>query len=132
MHILEYLKDNGFGTAIDEDLWFENMPLDKFGLLIVSTGGIKQRGRRTSSQTFDIYSRSAISNVDGYKVLEDITQLLGASYGNVCTLPDVPQYSDRTYSRVVFDPITTVENLGENANGRVLYRIGAQVIFNKE
>lgn len=133
IHILQFLIDNLDGlNAIDTDCWFENMPLDKYGLLIVSTSGIKSRGVRTASQNFDLYYRHDKSNVVAVKMLEDIVQLLSASYGNACTLPAVPKYSDRTYSRVVFDSITTIENLGENSNGRVLFRIGARVIFNKE
>lgn len=131
MHILQFLSDNGFGT-IDQNLWFENMPLDKYGLLIVSTGGIKARGRRTETRSFDIYCRDQLSNVEAMEKLENVIQLLAASYGSTCTLPSVPGYSDRTYSRVVFDDISDIQNLGENQNGRVLYRIGANITFNKE
>lgn len=113
-------------------MWFENMALDQYGILIVSTSGPKARGRRTAVQGFDLYCRSASSNVDAVKTLEDVMQLLAASYGNACTLPPVDKYSDRTYTGVVFDNITTIENLGENQNGRVLFRIGATVKFNKE
>ena len=129
LHILQYLADNGFGT-IDTSLFFEKLPLGKKGIAIFSRGGEQAYGRSTATQSFDLYSRGT-TDVTGMQALEDIRTFLADSYGEVCTLPEVPPYSTIEYEKVRFVTIDNIENLGLDENDRVVYRLGAQVIYQK-
>ena len=129
LHILQYLHENGFGT-IDEDLFFEKLPLGKSGVAIFSRGGGQSSGRASASQTFDLYSRGS-SDMTGMDKLEKIRQLFAQSYGELCELPIVPDVSNRVYKNCRFVPIDNIENLGLDDEDRVIYRLGAQIIYQK-
>ena len=130
LHILEWLKQNGVGTEIDKDLFFEKLPIDKTGIAIFSLGGSQAFGRNSIVQQFDLYSRG-VDDVAGYVTLETIRELLADSYGKVCELPTVPEYTQNVYSNVRFMAIDNVENIGVDENERVVYRMSSQVIYNK-
>ena len=74
LHIAKLLEGEGFGI-IDQDLFWEEMPLDsngnaRDGIRIVTRGSeLSRNGTRT--QDFDIYSRSS-NKVTGSKKLENI------------------------------------------------------------
>jgi hypothetical protein len=130
LHLLQLLKDNGFGTAIDEDLFFEKLPLGKNGIAIFSRGGESAYGRRTSAQRFDLYSRGD-SDLSGYNNLENIKTFFQDSYAELCTLPSVPSMSNRQYQKARITVIDNVENVGLDENDRVIYRLGATIIYQK-
>ena len=130
LHILQYLKESGFGTNIDSDLFFEVLPLGKNGIAIYSRGGLQERGRATVQQNFDLYIRGN-SNTIGADKAEKVRTFLAASYGSVCDLPTVPTVSNRKYKNCRFVNIGNVENLGLDENDRIVYRLGAQINYNK-
>ena len=128
LHILEYLKDNGIGTEIDVDLFFEKLPLNKHGIAIYSRGGLQAHGRNTVEQQFDLYCRGT-SDVVGYNDLERCRNLFRDSYGKTCTLPVVPNISNRTYTNIQFLAIDNIENVGSDENERVVFRLGCSVVY---
>lgn len=130
LHLLQYLKENGFGSAIDTDLFFEKLPLGKNGVAIFSRGGERTYGRRSASQNFDLYSRGS-SDLTGYDKLEKIATFFSDNYDDLCTLPIVPGVSNRTYKKARITTIDNIENLGLDENDRVIYRLGATVIYEK-
>ena len=130
LHLLEYLKDNGFGTAIDTDLFFEVLPLGKEGLAIFSRGGEATYGRRRCVQRFDLYSRGS-SNLTGYDKLDKVRTFFSDNYDNLCDLPTIDGVSDRVYKKARITAIDNVENLGLDENDRVIYRLGAEIIYEK-
>lgn len=131
LHILEYLKDNGFGTAIDTDLFFEKLPLDKQGVAIFSRGGEATYGRRRAVQRFDLYSRGS-SDLTGYHKLDEIRTFFSDNYDNLCELPTVPGVSNRVYQKARITAIDNIENLGLDDGDRVIYRLGAEIIYEKQ
>jgi hypothetical protein len=127
LHILKLLEDNGFGT-IDTDLFFEKLTLDKTGLYIASRGTALIRGSRRV-QAFNIYARSD-NDIDGIRKLADVQQFFEDSTEEHCTLPPVPPISEREYTNVTIEPISSIENVGLDANNRIIYVLTAQVIYN--
>jgi hypothetical protein len=130
LHLLQYLKENGFGTNIDTDLFFEKLPLGKTGLAIFSRGGERTYGRRRAVQRFDIYSRGS-SDLTGYDKLDKIGNFFSDNYDELCTLPTVPGLSNREYIKARITVMDNIENLGMDENDRVIYRLGAQIIYEK-
>lgn len=129
LHLLQYLQENGFGT-LNTDLFFEVLPLDKTGVAIFSRGGERAYGRRTSSQRFDLYCRGS-DNMTGYDKLEKIATFFSDSYADLCELPTVPDISERQYGKARINVIDNIENMGLDANDRVIYRLGAQIVYQK-
>lgn len=129
LHLLQYLKENGFGTAIDTDLFFEKLPLDKTGVAIFSRGGEATYGRRRAVQNFDLYSRDN-SDLTGADKLDKIRTFFSDNFDELCTLPTVPNISNRQYAKARITP-DNIENLGLDENDRVIYRLGASVIYEK-
>lgn len=130
LHLLQYLLDNGFGTDIDTDLFFEKLPLDKTGVAIFSRGGPRDYGRRRAVQRFDLYSRGT-SDLTGADKLDKIATFFQDSYDELCTLPIVPGVSNRQYEKARITEIDNVENIGQDETDRVIFRLGAQVIYEK-
>lgn len=131
LHLLQYLKENGFGTAINTDLFFELLPLGKTGIAIYSRGGESTWGHRLCTQRFDLYSRG-VDNLLGYDKLEKIKTFFSDNYDSLCTLPIVPGVSNRTYKNARILSIDNIENLGIDENDRVVYRLGASITYEKE
>ena len=130
LHLLEYLKDNGFGTAIDTDLFFEKLPLGKTGVAIFSRGGEATYGRTRCVQNFDLYSRGN-SDLTGYDKLDKIRTFFSENYDELCALPTITGVSNREYTNARITTIDNVENLGLDENDRVIYRLGASIIYEK-
>lgn len=131
LHILEYLKDEGFGTAIDTDLFFEKLPLDKTGVAIFSRGGEATFGRTRCVQRFDLYSRGT-SDLTGYDKLDKIRTFFQNSYDELCALPTISGVSNRVYKNARITAIDNIENLGLDENDRVVYRLAATITYIKE
>lgn len=130
LHLLQYLKENGFGTAIDTDLFFEKLPLAKNGVAIFSRGGEATYGRVRCVQRFDLYSRGS-SDLTGYDKLDKIRTFFSENYDDLCTLPTIPGVSNRQYKKARITTIDNIENLGLDENDRVIYRLGASIIYEK-
>lgn len=131
LHILEYLKVNNFGTAIDTDLFFEKLPLGKTGLAIFSRGGEASYGRTRAVQRFDLYSRGS-SDLTGYDKLDKVRTFFADNFDNLCELPTVTGVSNRVYENARITAIDNIENLGLDEEDRVIYRLGAQIIYQKQ
>lgn len=131
LHLLEYLKDNNFGTAIDTDLFLELLPVGKTGIAIYSRGGESRTQNRVSSYQFDLYSRGS-SNTTGYDKLEKIKTFFQDNYDTLCRLPIVTGVSNRIYKKCRFINIGNIENLGIDENDRVVYRLSAELIYEKQ
>ncbi len=132
LHILQLLADEGFGT-IGTDLFWEEIPVNstggvKDGVWIISRGSAKSRGSRTT-QAFDIYARYA-NKVQCSLKLHNIFEYLEEAFGEVCDLPTTP-LSDLEFTNVSIEPTSTIDNVGEDANGKIIKVISGQVIYNK-
>lgn len=125
LSILKYLEQNGFGE-IDKSLFWEKMGLHDTGLFITDLGSNNNRGDRPST-TYQIFSRGK-TDVDGYKQLQSVIELLNASF-SVCKLPSVPPATEYGYDNVSFAPLTTISSEGEDMNGRVIYSATGQVFY---
>jgi len=130
-HLLQYLLENGFGSALNTDLFSEVLPVGKTGIAIYSRGGDSQTQNRLSSYRFDIYSRGA-SNTIGKDTLEKIKTFLQDNYDNICALPVIPNISNRLYKNCRITTLDNIENLGIDENDRVVYRLGATIVYDKQ
>lgn len=130
LHLLEYLKDKGFGVARDKDLFFESLPLGKTGIAIYSVGGERPYGGRSKSQLFELESRG-VDNLTGYHVLEKIAEHFTADY-SIGDLPIIPNVSNRKYTNCRILDVGNILNLGQDANDRVIFKITARIIYKKE
>ena len=132
LHIAKLLEDEGFGI-IDQDLFWEEMPLDsngnaRDGIWIVTRGSeLSRNGTRT--QDFDIYSRSS-NKITGSKKLEDILEYISESYDDICELPTVPPYSLTLYYDVRITPVSGIENVGSDEQDKVVRVISGEVKYN--
>lgn len=129
LHLLQYLVDLGLLTGIDVDAFYERMPLDKYGASIYSVGGEALVSNTKSSQLFEIEYRHASDNRAAVDKLEKIAMALRKAHE--CQLPAVPNVSNRKYTRCHFRDISSVQNIGEDGNGKIIFKITGQVIFNK-
>lgn len=133
LHLLEYLRLQGFGTGIDNDLFFEKMPLGKIGLAIYSVGGPVASGRSTASQQFEITARGD-SDLDGAERLENVISHFSHHF-DMCTLPVVGREdiaSNRIYTKCRIVDIGNILNVGWDANDRVIYKFTARIIYSKQ
>ena len=125
LSLLKYIENGGFG-AIDDDLFFQKLTLDRIGVYITNIGDTQVRGARRS-QSYELYSRGA-SDVDGYKRLSAIIDYLNGSYG-VCQLPAVPPVTDSGYENVTIMPLSTISSVGLDANNRMIYSATGTIIY---
>lgn len=132
LHIAKLLEDEGFGT-LETDLFWENIPLDSNsnpvdGLWVVTRGSTLDRFN-TTTQQFDVYSRFS-NPLTGSKKLEGILEFLKEAYGEVCELPTVPPYSLTIYDDVRLRPISGIENVGVDAQEKIVRLISGEVQYN--
>jgi len=129
LHILQLLADNDFGT-MNQDLFWEKLPLDKNGVAIMSRGGPVPGARTRNILSFDLYCRGK-NDLTSADRLERIRQFLINEYP-VCDLPVVPSKSNKLYKNVRFVLISNVENLGLDETDRLLWRLSCEVQYLKE
>lgn len=135
LRIGKLLEENGFGTldmdgtVLSNGIYLEQMPQGRTGVAVFSRGAPMGTGMRLS-QAFDIYSRGT-DNVQGYKKLEDIAELMRGSTA-VCTLPIVEDVDEENYNHCSIIPISFIENAGNDENDRVVYVMTAQITYNRE
>lgn len=134
LHVLKLLEDEGYGT-IDTDLFFEEAPLDsqgkpKQGLWIVPRAS-QVTPRNVRVQQFDIYSRYT-NKLTGSKKLEGILDYFEHNSSKPCELPDVPPHSATTYTNIRIIPLSSLETLGSDENGKIVRVISAEIRYNKQ
>jgi hypothetical protein len=129
LHLLQYLQEGGFGT-LETSLFFEKLPLGKTGIAIFSRGGERAYGRKLAAQNFDLYSRGS-SDLLGYDKLEKIAEYFANNYDNLCQLPIIQNVSNRLYKKARITTIGNIENIGLDENDRVIFRLGATIIYEK-
>lgn len=120
LSLLKFIENNGLGV-IDQDLFWQKLTLDKVGIYIADIGQTKERGGRNIVQ-FELYSRGN-SDVDGYKRLQAILDLLNNNYV-VCNLPSVQNGSQvitEGFSNVTIMPPSSISNYGLDSQGRIIY-----------
>lgn len=129
LHLLEYLRLNNFGTAIDTDLFFEKLPLEKNGIAIYSVGGERAYGRRSMSQSFELESRGE-SDILGMHNLEKIAEHFADEFV-ICDLPTIDEVSTRQYKRCRIVDMGNILNLGLDPKDRVIFKLSARIIYSK-
>lgn len=129
LHILQYLIENGLLTGIDVDAFDEYMPLDEFGVSIYSVGGERKTGRTSNTQIFELESRHATDRRVAKDKLEKIAQLFQSDYP--CTLPIVPTVSNRQYTHCTFTNIGNVQNMGQDSEGKTIFKLTVQINYKK-
>lgn len=120
LSLLKFIENNGLGV-IDQNLFWQKLTLDKVGIYIADIGQTKERGGRNVVQ-FELYSRGN-SDVDGYKRLQAILDLLNNNYV-VCNLPSVQNGSQTItegFSNVTIMPPSSISNYGLDSQGRIIY-----------
>lgn len=120
LSLLKFIENNGLGV-IDQNLFWQKLTLDKVGIYIADIGQTKERGGRNAVQ-FELYSRGN-SDVDGYKRLQAILDLLNNNYV-VCNLPSVQNGSQvitEGFSNVTIMPPSSISNYGLDSQGRIIY-----------
>lgn len=120
LSLLKFIENNGLGV-IDQNLFWQKLTLDKVGIYIADIGQTKERGGRNVVQ-FELYSRGN-SDVDGYKRLQAILDLLNNNYV-VCNLPSVQSGSEvitEGFSNVTIMPPSSISNYGLDSQGRIIY-----------
>lgn len=133
LSILKHLEDEDFGK-IDQDLFLEEIPIDsngrsKDGMWLTVRGDTVSRFD-TEIQQFDLYSRYS-NKITGSIKLREILDYLKESYGTVCELPAVPPYTNIKYSNVRIRPVSSVESLGTDENGRIVRLISFEIQYTK-
>jgi len=129
LHIIQLLQNEGFGTidAPVNGLFWEKLPLNSTGVAIFSRGTELGRGLR-SSQAFDLYSRGT-SDLRGADNLEKIMEYIEGNFVQ-CDLP-LTAKSNKQYKKATIVMTSNVENLGLDENDRLIFRISAEVNYNK-
>ena len=130
LHILQYLIENGLLSSMNGDAFYEKMPLDKFGASIYSVGDDIYLSPSRSAQLFEIEYRHATDTRVAVDRLEKIAMALRQAHP--CTLPVVPNVSNRKYTRCQFSNISNVQNLGEDGNGHVIFKIMGRVTYSRQ
>lgn len=128
LHLLKFLEDEGHGE-IDTDLFWEKMPLDKDGVTFFSRGGAITHRNNAVRQAFDLYSRHT-HDTYAADALEKIWETFTENYPT-CTLPAVPNYSNKTYEKTRIRPTLNVENLGMDEESKIVFRLSGEIIYVK-
>lgn len=131
LHILQLLSDNNFGT-IEDSLFWDEMPIDKTGIGILTRGGPMARSNR-AYQDFDLYSRGE-NDIAGADQLEKVWEFFSENE-YICELPPVTEgavKSNKLYQRVNITPQGNIENLGKDETGRKVWRSSWRLNYIKQ
>lgn len=131
LHIAKLLETLNFGT-LDTDIFYEEVTLDgngvpKQGLWVVERGSTVTRFNSRIQQV-DIYSRYN-NKLTGAKKLEQILNYFADHYNDICTLPAVEPYSSEVYSNIRIVPVSSLENVGADENGKIIRVISIEVTY---
>ena len=124
LNLLKFLELNGFGK-IDKDLFWQKLGLGKTGLYITNIAENSYRGRR-KSQHYEIFSIGK-NDVEGLKKLESVAEFLRENYA-INELPAVDGVCEKVRNVAIMPP-STISNVGENSQGRVVYSISGEIIY---
>lgn len=134
LHILKLLESEGFGTLAltgsepNASLFFEKLPLDKTGVFVMSRGAPLAKGQRVQ-QNLDFYARG-INDIEGANRLNDILNFFRDEY-TVCDLPVIAGYSEIEYKNVYLEPVSSIENAGQDDTDRIIYVVSTTVRYNR-
>jgi hypothetical protein len=133
LHVAGWLEQEGFGI-LDTDIFWEDMPVDnsgkpKDGIWVVTRASSDDRF--TNTQQIDIYTRYK-NKLTGAQVLESILTRIKEAYGDVCTLPSVEPYSYNQYYDVIMTPVSSIDNVGTDEQGKVVRSISMEIKYKKE
>lgn len=141
LSLLYLLQEEGLGTVSlngDEsggNLFFQKLGFDDIGVQISDIGSPNAKGLR-ETQNYELYSRGT-SNIEGYYRLNQIRKFIHDN--SVCSLPEVQnvfingQRIDLPgYTNVELTPTSSITNVGEDAQGRIIYSLTGQIIYKGE
>ncbi|WP_439946509.1 hypothetical protein [Streptomyces sp. BBFR109] len=123
------MKSIDLGEGVQVEWAWEKLPLDLIGVGIFSVGGERPYGRRSVTQIFDLECRGP-SDLIGYHVLEKIGEHFADEFV-LNDLPAVPDVSDRVYEKCRIVNMGSIQNLGLDANDRVIFKLTGQIIYRK-
>jgi hypothetical protein len=129
LHLLEYLKTIPLGEDVSTEWSWEKL-LDGSCVAIYSVGDPRPRGLRRMSQRFELECRGE-SDLHGAHVLERIIEHLRDN-SVLHNLPAVPEVSERKYKECWVMDISNIQNLGRDANDRVIFKASARINYIKE
>ena len=124
LNLLKLLENNGFGK-IDKNLFWQKLGLGKTGLYISNISVNGERGKRRV-QHYEIFSIGE-NDVEGLKQIEAVAKLLRESYA-INELPEVKGFCEGVRNVAILPP-STVSNVGENEQGRIVYSISGEIIY---
>lgn len=125
LSLLKLLENADLG-AIDVDLFWQKIGLNKVGVYIADIGQAQTRGTRRV-QRYELYSRG-VSDVEGRQRLDAIVEFLNDSY-DVCELPAVPPITNDSYENVTIMPLSTPTSVGEDSTGRIIWSVSGELIY---
>ena len=124
LNLLKLLENNGFGK-IDKNLFWQKLGLGKTGLYISNISVNGERGKRRV-QHYEIFSIGE-NDVEGLKKLESVAEFLRENYA-INELPAVDGICEEVRNVAIMPP-STISNVGENGQGRVVYSISGEIIY---
>lgn len=125
LSFLKLLENKGLGR-IDEDLFWQDMTLDKVGVYIADIGDGLEKGKR-KSQSFELIARGK-SKVDGYKRLKKIIDFMTKAEV-ICEMPNYPPVFNEKYHNVSVKVTSTITTVGKDDNDRIIYSAQGQIIY---
>lgn len=127
LQLLKLLEDNDLGE-LDVDLFWQKLGAGKNGVYIVDIGEPREIGKMQSVM-FELYSRDN-DDVKAYERLDKIVAFLNGLYGKCCELPEFDIYPHKFDKKtVLMHKVSTISNVGEDANGRVVYSATGRVSY---
>lgn len=135
LSFLKLLEQEGFGR-IDDDLMYQKLSLGRKGIYIADIGDLGERHSR-DTQSYELLARGK-TDIDGKYMLSKIRKFLLNNYQNICELPavsviiegqtvDIPPYTNVELSKP-----STITNVGEDAQNRVIYSMTGTIIYKEK
>lgn len=125
LSFLKLLENNDLGR-IDEDLFWQDMTIDKVGVYIADIGDSLEKGKR-KSQSFELIARGK-SKIDGYKRLKKIIDFMTKTEV-ICEMPNYPPVFNEKYHNVSVKVTSTITTVGKDDNDRIVYSAQGQIIY---
>lgn len=129
LSFLKLLQDEGFGT-IDTDMFFQKLTLDKKGIYIADVGTPNAKGTR-ETQGYELLARGN-SDIDGYKLLNEIRKFIRDEGHSICELPPIPPISTQSYKNVTLSRPSSITNVGLDAQNRIIYSLTGTILYQGE
>lgn len=104
---------------------------EKYHITTFTTpGGVRASGQDTSTQPFDIEVRG-IDNANAKNIMEKVAEYLQNMATRLCVLPTIPNVSNRVYHHCQILNLQNYGNLGEDNEGKIVFRISAEINYKK-